>query len=102
MNAGLLLADLLARGVRLVATGDRLIVDAPKGVVTDELRQLLTAHKLELLALLEDDPRPTRRCHSCHSTNWRRRRHERGGGWLCGACYPDPEQLQRVSVEERP
>ena len=101
MNAGLLLADLLARGVGLAASGDRLVVDAPKGVVTDDMRQLIAAHKLGLLALLEDDPRPTRPCHACHSRTWRRRRPERGKGWLCGACYPDPEQ-PRVRVEGRP
>ena len=94
MNADLLLTDLLARGVRITAAGERLIVDAPKGVVTDELRQSIADHKLELLALLDGDPRPARPCHSCHSTRWRRRRPERGGGWLCSACYPAPEQPQ--------
>ena len=101
MNASQLLADLQRRGVRLAATGDRLSVDAPKGALTDELRQLLAAHKLELLALLEDDPRPTRPCHSCHSMKWRRRPPERGGRWLCGACYPDCERLQQASTEGR-
>ena len=101
MSAGLLLADLLARGVRLTAAGERLVVDAPKGVVTDDLRQLITIHKLELLSLLEDDPRPTRPCHPCRSKNWRRRPPERGRGWLCAACYPDLEQ-PRVTVEGRP
>src|SRR5215210_4040649 len=95
MNASLLLEDLQGRGITLAANGDRLIIDAPKGALTDELRQVLAAHKLEILALLGGEPRPTRPCFSCRSARWRRRTPERGGGWLCGACHPAPERLRR-------
>jgi len=38
--------------VRLSVKGDKLAVDAPKGVLTPELRTMLTAAKLEILRLL--------------------------------------------------
>lgn len=101
MNAHQLFADLTHRGVKLTASGDRLSVDAPKGTMTDELRQLLLAHKAELLAMLQDDLQPTRPCHSCHALNWRQRPPERGGGWLCGACHPDFEHAYRAWMERR-
>ena len=55
-----LLTDLRARGVLLTVRGDRLAYDAPVGVVTPDLRELLKAHKAALLAILVDSspPRP--------------------------------------------
>jgi len=53
MTAGTLLSHLRAAGAILTATGtDRLRVDAPKGVLTPDLRASLVAHKAELLATL--------------------------------------------------
>ena len=52
MNATILLDDLRRGGVALAAKGDRLSVDAPKGVLTDELRAAITAQKSDLLLLL--------------------------------------------------
>ena len=52
MNAAELLIELRARGVVIEAAGDRLKVDAPKGVVTPELREALAEHKIEVLALI--------------------------------------------------
>ena len=101
MNASLLLNDLHGRGIQVSANGDRLSADAPKGALTDELRQVLAAHKLEILALLGGEQRPTRPCFSCRSECWRRRLPERGGGWLCGACHPDPGRLHREWPEGR-
>lgn len=46
-----LLADLRARGVELVATGDRLRF-RPASAVSEDTRDALRAHKAELLALL--------------------------------------------------
>jgi hypothetical protein len=40
-----------AAGIRLQACGDRLHIEAPAGSVTPELRQTLTDHKADLLAL---------------------------------------------------
>jgi hypothetical protein len=44
-------------GIRLAIRGDRLVVDAPAGVMTPELRDALAIHKPALLRLLagEDD-----------------------------------------------
>jgi len=101
MNANLLLDKLKRRGIALAANGDRLTIEAPKGALTDELRQALMDHKPELLGLLSGEPRPTRPCFSCRSQCWRRRPPERGGRWLCGACHPDQERLQREWLEGR-
>lgn len=51
MTAIELLAQLRGRGVIIEAKGERLRVEAPKGAMTPELREALTAHKLEVLAL---------------------------------------------------
>jgi hypothetical protein len=48
-----LLEDLRRRDVFLEADGGRLIVDAPTGAVTDELRASLARHKQALIKLLE-------------------------------------------------
>lgn len=52
MNAVELFTELISRGVDLEVEGERLKVDAPKGAVTLELREALTTHKSEVLALL--------------------------------------------------
>jgi hypothetical protein len=51
MSAISLIRDCRAAGIRLQARGDRLHVEAPSGSVTPELRQALTDHKADLLAL---------------------------------------------------
>jgi tubulysin polyketide synthase-like protein len=53
MSAYDLLSDLRQAGVVVKASGnDRLVVDAPKGALTPELRAALAEHKKELLAIL--------------------------------------------------
>jgi hypothetical protein len=52
MNASMLLADLTRRGIKLSAAGERLSVDTPKGVITDDLRAMLMEHRESLLQLL--------------------------------------------------
>lgn len=52
MDAVALLRTLREAGCELQAEGDRLRVNAPKGVLTDELRSLIRQHKPELLRLL--------------------------------------------------
>jgi len=46
------LARLRQKGCRFVVRGDRLHISAPLGVVTPEVRELLTRLKPEILALL--------------------------------------------------
>ncbi len=52
MNALKLYHNLKRRGVRLVADGDNLKVDAPAGVLADEDRAALAEHKSALLKFL--------------------------------------------------
>ena len=52
MNARHFLADLRARGINVLAEGDKLRVSAPPGALVDLDRQALAEHKADLLALL--------------------------------------------------
>jgi len=52
MNPEELLTELSQRGVILSAVDDKLRIDAPKGVLTSELRQVLTEQKTAILGLL--------------------------------------------------
>jgi pyochelin synthetase len=52
MNLHLLIDSLAERGIKLSIEGDALIVDAPKGTLTSEVRDALTAQKAEIVALL--------------------------------------------------
>jgi len=54
MTALVFLEDLHAKGVHLTVKGDRIAVDAPKGVLTDVARQGVRQHKAELLVLLQE------------------------------------------------
>jgi len=51
-----LLAHLHSLGIRARVQGDRLALDAPKGVLTDALRALVGTHKADLLRLLREGP----------------------------------------------
>jgi hypothetical protein len=48
---------LRSHDVLLTACGDRLRVDAPAGVVSDEMRQAIHQHKAALLAMLTPERR---------------------------------------------
>lgn len=52
MTATVLLDELRSKGIRLSVEEDRLAVDAPKGMLTDALRQTIRQHKAEILSLL--------------------------------------------------
>ena len=52
MTAHELIAEVTKLGIVLEARGGRLHVEAPAGVVTPELRETLSRHKVALLALL--------------------------------------------------
>ena len=53
MKATKLLAELHSRGVIVEAAGEHLRIDAPKGVITPELRDALMQRKAEILFLLK-------------------------------------------------
>ncbi|WP_036486315.1 non-ribosomal peptide synthetase [Myxosarcina sp. GI1] len=55
MNLLLLLRTLLDKGVKLAADGDSLAVDAPKGVLSPELKNSLIEYKAEILKLLRQN-----------------------------------------------
>ena len=52
MSTANLLARVRAADIHLEVNGDRLVVDAPKGAMTSELRAELQQHKSALMALL--------------------------------------------------
>ena len=56
MTARELLTQLKEKSIDVKANGDRLIIDAPKGTVTPELRAALAEHKAELLKILNTPP----------------------------------------------
>ena len=54
MTARDLLLELHAKGVEVKTSGDdRLVIDAPKGTITEDLRNALSANKAELLNILK-------------------------------------------------
>lgn len=66
-----LLAQLERSGVILKVVGDRLHVEAPRGVITEDLRHLLVEHKPELIVALASEPEWPRESHEAV------RRHQR-------------------------
>ncbi len=59
MTARNLLSELREKGVEVKTSGDdRLVIDAPKGAITTELRSALAAHKVELLQILKSEQQP--------------------------------------------
>jgi len=59
MTARNLLSELRKKGVEVRTSGDdRLVIDAPKGAITPELRSALAAHKAELLQILKNEQQP--------------------------------------------
>ena len=55
MNLNQLIADLSLVGVKLWVDGEELRVRAPKGVLTQQRRNLLTLHKAELVSMLRSN-----------------------------------------------
>src|SRR5438270_2436156 len=54
MTAHELLTELRSKGVEIKASSeDRLVIDAPKGTITEELRTALTGNKADLLTILK-------------------------------------------------
>jgi hypothetical protein len=56
MSARELLLQLREKGVDVKANGDRLVIDAPRGAITPDLRDALSANKAELLQILNAPP----------------------------------------------
>lgn len=94
---GAFMDSLAALGVRFGLRDDRLILDAPAGVLTPDLRAEITGRKEAVARLVRAalvpcappprpaPPRPARRCYMCATLTWRERP---AGGWACGVCHP--------------
>ena len=89
MTATELLDELRTKGVHLTIEGGYIAVDAPKGVLTDDLRQAIREHKVALIELLArpDTRAPVWRCRTCA-----RMVEIRTMFWgECQACHPQPD-----------
>src|SRR5260370_172635 len=54
MTAHDLLSELREKGVEVKTSGDdRLVIDAPKGTINEDLRKALAAHKKDLIQILK-------------------------------------------------
>lgn len=107
MDAPGFLTELCGRGVVVEASGDRLRVNAPRGVLSESDWERLRALKSELLALLTaaahtpsispaDPLPPAGPCDRCHSPrSWL----APGDRWLCATCHP-PERGATVYRHE--
>ncbi len=97
-SVGAFMGSLEACSVRFGLRDGRLILDAPRGVLTADDRAEIVARKgaierLVRAALVPDEPparrptppRPIRRCYMCGTLTWRERA---TGGWVCGVCHP--------------
>ena len=87
MNAETLLCELAANDIRLQVHEGRLRVDAPRGMLTDDLHEAIKSAKPELLALLSEQAAPTPAagyayCPGCRATTLL---HE-GDTVTCTAC----------------
>lgn len=57
-----LVQDLRARGVQLMARGDRIAFEAPRDAFADDLKALVVRHREEVLALLREESRACVQC----------------------------------------
>ena len=83
-----LVRDLRVRGVRLEAKGGRLVVDAPKGLLSDrDLAQLRSQKStiIKMLATVAEPDGPRLRCFACRESRFWVSVH---GVTVCGICHP--------------
>lgn len=111
MTARQLVEALEKQGVRLEAAGDKLRVNAPKGLLNERLKALLIRYKPGIMAVLQERNRPVGVvnvfCFSCYKTNGKQGRYQphtvkpsaEFPGWLeytcqnCGSrCYGRPQE----------
>ena len=90
MTARELLSQLREKGVELSTAGDeRLVIDAPKGTITPELRSALAENKSELIKILSApaiEPTPAAPADE----------------WTPPVLEKEPERIQAAPAEERP
>ena len=98
-SVGPFMDALEARDVRFGLRDGRLTLDAPRGVLTEDVRNEIVARKGEVERLVRagcepspappparrKEPRPATRCYCCGTLTWWERA---TGGWVCGVCHP--------------
>jgi hypothetical protein len=57
VNAKVLLDDLRSLGANVETDGEHLLIDAPAGVITDELKATLSEHKARVIGILKFERR---------------------------------------------
>ncbi len=65
MTAIEILTNLRKAGATVTIAGDKLRLEAPKGVLTDELKQRLSINKAEIIRLLQEECNGMPRCLMC-------------------------------------
>lgn len=87
MTAKAILESLRVLGASVSLVGDKLRVEAPAGVLTDDLRRELIEHKAELVRLLRPAPDlPPPVCDRCGGALfWQSVAY---GPWTYARCYP--------------
>ena len=79
MTPQMVLAEVEKRGIRLRATGESILYEAPRGALTPELREAIARHKVEIMEMLMQT----------NSAN-RTGKGACPGPELCGGCYEVP------------
>lgn len=111
MTAKQLVEALKRQGVRFEAAGDKLRINAPKGLLNERLKALLTRYKPEIMAVLQEREHPAAVikafCFACFKTHGKQGRYQphtvkpsaEFPGWLeytcqnCGSrCYGRPQE----------
>ena len=85
MTAPVLLDELRTKGVHLAVEGEHVVVDAPRGALTDDLRQTIRQHKAALLAVLAAEL--LTQYYPCVVCGAQDRWNDRGI-WRCRQCWP--------------
>lgn len=98
MDATTLYETLLARGVTLEASGDKLRLRPASALTADEVAAVKTLKPaiLRIIALLAPPPALAEPCSACGGRSWWRRP---DGGMVCGWCHPDPSAPPRGPVD---
>ncbi len=111
MTAQNLTLDLTSRGVRLWCESGGLKIDAPRGVITKEIKAALVECKTELIQLLSEpspsDPAPG---HCPHCGDELILQDKKRDAWYCGECrawfngegqtYSTPSQIAQSKSRE--
>src|SRR5262249_2799912 len=98
---GTILAELQALGIQIAVVGHRLQLTAPPGVLTPELRMVVTEHKAELLAVLAPPPSrpqavPTPEQATAAPARPPAVAHPRAAALPSSPACPEPAELARV------